>query len=285
MFRDKKYFIFIIPFALSCAYFKKSNPQISPNHWTGDNFIFVDLGDDYKKTNSFNKQWSLINKKRFRPYHKFLDKSYKISGTFKVLDNRYIVIENENGIMYKMKIDYELSKKNDLPGYLLFDDIQRKAKELLGKSIWLNNTVDSKGFFSYSDYKFNRFEKVIVIDIFPFQNKDNDFPVWLKVLSSNGREAFVRYNGEEDKIGLQDHYYTKEPLPKSWGDKTIKKIIEKRIELGMTDKQIKIAIGNPDEINITSSRHGVSEQWIYRDFNGKDKYFQFEYGILVHSNH
>ena len=149
----------------------------------------------------------------------------------------------------------------------------------------MNNTFDTKGFFSFSEYKFNRFEPVKVVDVFPFQNRDDDYPVWLKVISVYGHEGFVRYNGEEEKIGNQDYYYLSEPLPKSWGKNIIQKIIQKKIEIGMTNKQIRLSIGNPDEINNTSSRHGVSQQWIYRKLNGRDKYFQFENGKLINVNH
>ena len=56
------------------------------------------------------------------------------------------------------------------------------------------------------------------------------------------------------------------------------------IEIGMTDRQVRISIGNPDEVNSTSSRHGVGEQWIYRDLDGEGKFYQFEYGILTYVN-
>ena len=37
----------------------------------------------------------------------------------------------------------------------------------------------------------------------------------------------------------------------------------------MSDEQVRVAIGNPDVINNTSSRHGVSEQWIYGNVVGE----------------
>jgi len=55
----------------------------------------------------------------------------------------------------------------------------------------------------------------------------------------------VRYNGEEGRVGTPDHYYTSEPLPSSWGKKMIRKVLAQKIELGMTDRQVRISIGNP----------------------------------------
>ena len=50
----------------------------------------------------------------------------------------------------------------------------------------------------------------------------------------------------------------------------------------MEDRQVRIAIGNPDEVNATSSRHGISEQWVYIDRMGNKTYYQFEYGKLTY---
>ena len=52
----------------------------------------------------------------------------------------------------------------------------------------------------------------------------------------------------------------------------------------MSDRQVQIAIGYPDHINFTSSRHGLSEQWVYYTMN-KKTYYQFEYGKLIYINH
>ena len=50
----------------------------------------------------------------------------------------------------------------------------------------------------------------------------------------------------------------------------------------MTKKQVRVAIGNPDKINTTSSRHGMSEQWVYRSKNGKNIFYQFDYETLTY---
>ena len=90
-------------------------------------------------------------------------------------------------------------------------------------------------------------------------------------------------NGIKQKIGQKDHYYLSAPLPDSWGKDTIRKILDGNVEIGMSDKQVRIAIGNPDALNVTSSRHGQSEQWIYQDQLGNRTYLQFEYGLLTHT--
>ena len=91
--------------------------------------------------------------------------------------------------------------------------------------------------------------------------------------------AVISYN--EGRVGVQDHYYISDPLPRSWGKQMIKNILNKRVEIGMKDRQVRISIGNPSYINSTSSRHGVGEQWIYLDQKGHKTYYQFEYGKLT----
>ena len=269
---------------ISCSFFQKPNLTISPNNWTGEQFTFAELDDLYKKKYSFNKTWSKLHKKRFRPYFKFLDKDYYIVGTYETFKEDFLIIENEKGIRYKMKFDTNHYEKNNLPSYFLFKNVKEDAKSMIGNIIWLNNTFDSKGFFTYTDYNFTRFEPVKIIDIFSYQNRNYDYPIWLKIISFSGYEGYVRYNGEEGRVGIQDHYYLTDPLPELWGNDIIKKILNKKIELGMTDRQVRISIGNPDKLNITSSRHGISKQWIYTDLNGNDIYYQFEYGKLIYIN-
>ena len=61
-------------------------------------------------------------------------------------------------------------------------------------------------------------------------------------------------------------------------------ILNKEIEIGMTERQVRISIGNPDELNHTSSRHGMAEQWVYGVEMGEKVYYQFENGKLTFIN-
>ena len=276
--------LFTISFIIgSCASFQQPEIIVEQNLWSGDIIYFVDLDDKYKRTQSFNREWSKLESSNYRAYHKFQNKPYTIIGTYETFDKDFLIIEDKKGRQYKMEFNFDKNNITLLPSYLLFDNIFKRAKSMIGKSIWLNNTYDSKGFYTFSDYSFPRFEPVTVVDVFKYQNNDFDYPVWLKVETNSGAEAFLRYNGEEGRIGIQDHYYTTEPLPKKWGKKRIQAVLNQKIELGMTDRQLRISIGNPDEINTTSSRHGIGEQWIYNSKSGKI-YYQFEYGRLTYIN-
>ena len=49
----------------------------------------------------------------------------------------------------------------------------------------------------------------------------------------------------------------------------------------MNQKQVRLSIGNPDSINNTSSRHGVSQQWIFGDSINDKRYLLFKNGKLI----
>ena len=277
------YSLFCIVFlSCACSFFDSPNIYVEPNRWSGKRVIFADLDDNYKRTNNFNRIWSKIHKNRYRPYFRFLGQRYIIVGTLERFKKDFLVIKDMNGNQYKMELKEKGNELESLPSYFLSDDLEKKAKNMIGKKLWLNNTKDPNNFYTFSDYEFKRFEPVMVLDFFPFQNKDYDHPVWLKIQSLSGDEGFVRYNGDEGRIGIQDHYYITEPIPSSLDKRLIDKILDKEIEIGMEDRQVRISIGNPDEINTTSSRHGVGEQWIFIDQKGNKTYYQFEYGKLTY---
>ena len=275
---------FIIIFSLSCSSFQRPDVIIEPNHWTGKLFIFADLEDNYRRSDNFNKIWSKIHKNKSRPYYRFLDKIYFVVGTQEKFKQDFLVIEDLKGNQYKMTMNFDKEDQNLIPSYFLFDDIEIQAENMIGDTIWLNNVYNPNSFFTLADYEFRRFEPVVVLDVFPYQNINFDYPIWLKVSTHLGDKGFVRYNGSEGRVGIQDHYYESEPLPRIWGKEMITKVLDQQIELGMEDRQVRISIGNPDEVNTTSSRHGISEQWIYVGHDGNKTYYQFEYGKLTYVN-
>ena len=276
--------LIIIFVGYSCSFFNRPNFPVEQYEFSGLKVVFTELDDSYKRSKNFNKIWSKIHKNRYRPYFRFAGKSYFIVGILNKYKQSFLIIKNENGKQYKMELSKEQIQQKILPSYLLAEDIEKKAQGMIGKIIWLNNTLDPKSFFNLSDSRFNRFDQVLVIDTFPYQNSNSDYPVWLKVESKLKGIGFVRYNGQEGRVGIQDHYYVSDPLPKSWGKQMVKKILNKKVEVGMKDRQVRMSIGNPSFINTTSSRHGIGEQWVYLDQEGYKTYYQFENGKLTYIN-
>ena len=260
--------LIIIFVGYSCSFFNRPNFPVEQYEFSGLRVVFAELEDSYKRSKNFNKIWSKIHKNRYRPYFRFAGKSYIVVGILNKYKQDFLILKDENGNQFKMELNQEEIQQKILPSYLLTEDIEKKAHGMIGKTIWLNNTLDPKSFFNLSDSRFNRFDQVLVLDTFPYQNSNSDYPVWLKVESKLKGIGFVRYNGHEGRVGVQDHYYVSDPLPRSWGKQIVKKILNKKVEVGMKDRQVRISIGNPSFVNTTSSRHGIGEQWVYLDQKG-----------------
>ena len=276
--------LIIILFGYSCSFFTRPNFPVEQYEFSGLRVVFSDLEDSYKRSKNFNKIWSKIHKNRYRPYFRFAGKSFIVVGILNKYKQDFLILKDERSNQFKMELNQEEIQQKILPSYLLTEDIEKKAQGMIGKTIWLNNTLDPKSFFNLSDSRFNRFDQVLVLDTFPYQNSNSDYPVWLKVESKLKGIGFVRYNGHEGRVGVQDHYYVSDPLPRSWGKQMLKKILNKEVEVGMKDMQVRISIGNPSFINTTSSRHGIGEQWVYLDQKGYKTYYQFENGKLTYIN-
>ena len=159
-----------------------------------------------------------------------------------------------------------------------------KAKDLINGFIWLNFIDNKNTFFTKSENKFSRFNKVKVLDIMKFQNSDTKLPLWLLIEGIGGYQGYLRYDQSFNNVGYQDHYFVEDPLSEEWDKKTISLIRSGQSILGMTKRQVRISIGNPEIINHTSSRHGISEQWVYKFENSNKQYYQFEGGKLTFIN-
>jgi hypothetical protein len=56
-----------------------------------------------------------------------------------------------------------------------------------------------------------------------------------------------------------------------------KAILDRKVQIGMTDEQVKLSWGNPGKINRTVTVNHVSEQWVY----GSSTYLYFDNGVLT----
>ena len=267
------YFVFISCFNLE---FKKKD--IISNQWQGQKIGLAKLGKDYISQNSFNRMFSKFSSSRFLPYYKFIDKEFIIIGSYKLNKKNYLIIEDKKQRVFKLHL-----KKSVLPSFIFFEETLENAKKLIGEPIWLNDVLNQDNFISNFPKGFRPFQNVHVKDVVSFQNSDIGHPIWLKVLANNGYDAIVRYNFHGGRAGTKDHYFKFDPLPKSWGNKVNKKIKNRKADVGMTSRQVQIALGYPEKIINTSSRHGVSEQWMYL-LKNKKIYYQFEYDTLIYIN-
>ena len=266
----------------SCSIFSNKQVKIISNSLSGKTVYFAELDKSYRRTKNFSKEWSKIYSNKFRSYHKFISKEYVIKGQMVYMDKDFLVIGSKKNKLYKTLIKFDREGEIILPSYIYFKDDQKAAESLIGKSIWLNYVNDKNIFFSYMEHNFQRFNKVEVIGVIKLTNNSSDTPIWLKIKSETGYEGFLRYSKTIDNVGFEDHYFLDHPIPKKWSKKIITNILKGEIEFGMNKSQVRRSIGNPDLINNTSSRYGVSEQWLYKKTNSSSTSYQFEYGKLVY---
>ena len=263
---------------VSCFNLKVQNKDIISNQWQGQKIRIAKLGEDYKRLYRFNRMFSKFSSHRFLPYYKFIDKEFKIVGSYELNQQIYLVISDEKQRFFKFPL-----KKNSLPSFIVFEETLENAKRLIGSIVWLNDVFDQENFITNFPKSFIPFQNVHVKDVVAFQNSNRGNPIWLKILAKNGKDAIIRYNLKGKRVGIKEHYFKINPLPKSWDYRVKKKIKNRKADVGMTSRQVQIALGYPDKIINTSSRHGVSEQWMYYMKN-KKIYYQFEYDTLIYIN-
>ena len=272
--------ILAIFYKTSCISFHSLSKEviINENQWTDKNFIFSDVSKELFKQKKINENWSSFESDKRIPYFKLKNSRGKILGDHIKNNEKFLVINLENNKKYKWK--YNHAKKNLLPSHIaVFEDVEN-AKKLIGKNIWLNNIVSDTIFMGQLGSSFKKFQKVNVIGVKIYQNSIVDCPIWLEIDLKNDFNSYIRYNGKFKIHSRQNNYFIKNPIKKSWNQTSIEKIMEGKIEYGMNHEQVRASIGNPDIINNTSSRHGVSEQWIYGKNLSNKRYLVFENGRL-----
>ena len=272
--------ILAIFYKTSCISFHSLSKEviINENQWTDKNFIFSDVSKELLKQKKINENWFSFDSDKRIPYFKLKNSRGKILGDHIRDNKKFLVIILENNKKYKWK--YNHAKKNLLPSHIaVFEDVEN-AKKLIGKNIWLNNIVSDTIFMGQLGSSFKKFQKVNVIGVKIYQNSIVDCPIWLEIDLKNDFNSYIRYNGKFKIHSRQNNYFIKNPIKKSWDQTSIEKIMEGKIEYGMNHEQVRASIGNPDIINDTSSRHGVSEQWIYGNNLSNKRYLIFENGRL-----
>ena len=267
----------------SCNLFNKNfdDHSIIKNRWSGEAVLLSDVSSQILKQKYINRGWTKFNKNKSIPYFKLKKQEGIILGNHYNNQKEYLVLQLKNGKRYKWEKSFWQINDNSLPRHLCLIKDLDQAKKLKGKYIWLNSIADDTSFINVSGMIYNKFKKVKIIDTRVYQNGGRDWPIWLVIESNNEFNPMIRYNGNKKIIAKQNYYFDKQPLPKIWGEELILKIVSGQVSPGMSHEQVRIAIGNPDVINDTSSRHSVSQQWIYGNVVGEKKYLSFEYGKLI----
>ena len=282
MIEFKKIIITSLAFLIYISCMNLNSPKreyrIINDQLSNKDFIFSDISRSLMEKKRVNKNWSELNSSRSTPYYKLKNSSGKILGYYIIDNKKYLVVQLNNNKKYKW--ENEPKEGNSVPSHIaLLDDVQN-AKKLIGNSIWLNNIFSDSIFINLSEVSFEKFQKVDVAGIKIYQNSKVDPPIWLEIKTKNQSSSYIRYNGKLKFHSRQNNYFIENPIKYNWSKRIIKKIIRGDLENGMNHEQVRASIGNPDIINNTSSRHGVSQQWIYGNDLVLKRYLLFKNGKL-----
>ena len=274
---------FFIIQTFSCNLSKKGDLDylILENQWSGETVFYSDVSSNILKQKNINRGWSRLKGNKKISYFRLQQSKGTVLGNYFKDQKEYLVIQLENGRKYKWEKNYWEINDKAFPSHLSRLKIQNEAKKKIGQFIWLNIIDADTAFINNNNLLFNKFNKVKVVGTKIYQNGSRDWPIWLEINSGDDFNVIVRYNGEKKTKGTQNYYFDENPIPKIWGKEVIRKIMSGKIEYGMKEEQVRVSIGNPHTINNTSSRHSVSEQWIYGETIGEKKFLIFEYGELV----
>ena len=265
---------------ISCMNFNSPRLEyrIINNQLSNKDFIFSDISKSLIGQKKVNKNWSKLNSSRSIPYFRLKNSRGKILGYYVLNNEKYLVVQLNNNKKYKW--NNEAKKGNSVPSHIAFLDDVKNAKKLVGNSIWLNDIFVDSIFMNQSETSFEKFQKVDVTGIKIYQNSKVDPPIWLEIKTKNQSSSYVRYNGKFKFHSRQNNYFIENPIKFNWSKRIIKKVLRGDIENGMNHEQVRASIGNPDIINNTSSRHGVSQQWIYGNDLVLKRYLSFKNGKL-----
>ena len=105
MLSHNKYLLLLFFFHLNCTIFIKDEIVIEKNSLSGKIIYFSELDEQYKRNNSFNRSWTKLYSKRYKPYYRLQNREYVVKGNYSNMNDSYIVIENRKGNKFKKKVE------------------------------------------------------------------------------------------------------------------------------------------------------------------------------------
>ena len=224
--------------------------------------------------NVANESFNFLSGKRF-DYKKIENEIATFLGKFIKSGNKYWIYKIDSTTFLTSEYDNYWEKNSEYnianSNYFVFKNTLDSIKDnFLGRHVWLNKTEDFltpsfRTFIPANDSWFNQYDKVKIIDIdlFYYGGSGN---IWFIIKNKNGGKAKLKYDKTyrtKDKEGQDYNYYLYNPLNPKWGNNIIKAIKNNSVKIGMTEYQVIVSWGKPDNINKTISKNNVDQQWVY----------------------
>ena len=172
-------------------------------------------------------------------------------------------------------------------------DLNEAAKLYLHQYLWLKerslSTYD-EGTDEYGSIPVDKLTRVKVEDI--VVGTEEQKPVRFILKTSTGKIGYIDVNMSGSNQSYQyrkfysfySSFWTFDPKLRYKYSSSIWNLIAKSdVRLGMTAQQVKMSLGEPDNVNYSTYKSGSHEQWVYGEDSSKT-YYYFENGILTAQN-
>lgn len=212
-------------------------------------------------------------------YRNYVDKKGEIIGERTNGFSNYYEIKLENGetvfsTYSSDKYDIREGKYHSMDDFYFVEDYE-KAKKWLNKYVYVVNKYKwNIELLNYDDndnfigkITIENYEKVKVLNVLAkvFGKGSGISSFYILVEKENGEKGYIQY-----EMLSSDNIITKYDI-------NIQKLIqERKIIIGMTQEQVLLSWGKPDDINRNVGSWGNHEQWIYGN-----SYIYFKNGKLT----
>ncbi len=255
----------------------KEVPFVPVEKWVGEKFVFKPLEnlDKSRGYDRFHVKGETYSSGK-ELYAELLGKIAEVvsvtpaktgEGDYDKGDYDIELIVEETGKSYIGRTAY-----SRLEGIALVADIEFARKKFIGKTLWFkslflntyNAETDSTSFEMLPKYCKVYVKNVVV--------SDDDCPCRLIVKTEHGQEGYSDIvlsgtNTDEWRLysdGIDRDFMEVNPRKlHPWTRKVWEAIERRRVLIGMTEQQVKFALGTPDHINRTKTARGEQEQWVY----------------------
>ena len=166
----------------------------------------------------------------------------------------------------------------DLEKYtgIYYTDTLRHAESLIGKKIWVNLNGTVKDMVLFTDdpnvsYPLTHLEPLEIVGLHAksIGHGLGAGPFYLVVKKQTGEKGYLAFNDR--------YFFNEDPIDPKWDKAVVELVKQRKIKIGMSEKQALLSWGKPERVNKSVGSYGVHEQWVY----SRGQYVYMENGKLT----
>ncbi|MGY3806641.1 hypothetical protein ACWNG8_05845 [Aeromonas veronii] len=183
-----------------------------------------------------------------------------------------VFTSSQNEGLYLSSVDFSIKSNNN---YLIL-------KSFIGQKRWATperrfylTPVNKSAHDSYVD----NIEELTINNV-TASNESNLVRIFFKRKSN--QVVYIDYDLTNGISEFDSDWHTKDPKieNKKWPAHIWKAIESGDVTLGMTTSMVSLSIGNPIDINTTTTHYGTDSQWVYKSVTGELNFYYFRNDTL-----